>query len=88
MPITKSAIKELRKTKKRAAANRAYLKKIKEAIKGAAKAAKDKNAEEALAAARLAIKLLDKAAQRHIIHKNKTARKKSRLLKAIKKTGA
>lgn len=84
MPITKSAAKELRKAKKRAAANRAYLKKIKEAVKGAQKAAKAKNAESAQAAAKIAIKLLDKAARRHIIHKNKAARKKSRLLKAIK----
>lgn len=87
MPITKSAAKELRKTKKRAAANRAYLKKIKEALKQAQKAAKAKNTEEALAATKQAIKLLDKAAGRHIIHKNKAARKKSRLLAAIKKTG-
>lgn len=87
MPITKSAAKELRKAKKRAAANRAYLKKIKEALKAAQKAAKAKNAEGTQVAAKLAIKLLDKAAQRHIIHKNKAARKKSRLLAVIKKTG-
>lgn len=87
MPITKSAVKELRKAKKRAAANRAYLKKIKEALKRAQKAAKAKNAEEAQTAAKQAIKLLDKAASRHVIHKNKAARKKSRLLAAIKKTG-
>lgn len=88
MPITKSAAKELRKAKKRAAANRAYLKKIKEALKQAKLQAKAKNAEGALAAARQAIKLLDKAASRHVIHKNKAARKKSRLLKALIKTGA
>lgn len=86
MPTTKSAIKELRKTKKRTAINRACLKKIKEEIKKAKKSAKAKNPEAAQTAVRLAIQLLDKAAQRGTLHRNVAARKKSRLLKAIKAT--
>jgi len=39
--------------------------------------------EEAEAAAREAVSSLDKAAQKGIIHKNKAARSKSRLLKRL-----
>ncbi len=67
MPITKSAIKKLRKDKKRTAHNQ----QIKRAIKEAIKKAKAKSTPENI---RKAISLLSKAAKNKIIHKNKAAR--------------
>ncbi|XOU94140.1 MAG: 30S ribosomal protein S20 [Candidatus Kerfeldbacteria bacterium] len=85
MPIKKSAIKYLRKTKKRTSRNKAaksitkdVVKKTREIILG-----KDKNkASESL---KKAIKTLDKAAQNKRIKKNKASRLKSRLTKQVNK---
>lgn len=85
MPIKQSAVKELRKIKKRAAHNRSAKSSIKDALKKVTKALQSKNIEAARAAAIEAVKILDKAAQKNIIHKNKSARKKSRLFASIKK---
>lgn len=88
MPIKKSAIKELRKTKKRTIHNKMVKENIKIAIKKVVKALNAKDAASAQAAVIEAVKLLDKAASKDIIHANKAARKKSRLFAAIKKTTA
>ncbi len=88
MPIKKSAIKELRKTAKRTAHNRTYMKKVKEAVRDARKAVVSKKLDEAKKLAQAAVQLLDKAAQKNMIHKNKAARLKSSLFQAIKKTSA
>ena len=88
MPIKQSAIKELRKTKKRTSHNRAVKDGIRTALKKVAKALQSKDIEAARAAAVAAVKALDKAAAKRVIHPNKAARKKSRLFQAIKKTGA
>lgn len=85
MPIKASAQKELRKTVKRTARNRAYLKQVKDTVKKLNKALAAKKTDEAKDLAAKAIKLLDKAAQKHMIHKNNAARKKSRLLISISK---
>lgn len=87
MPIKASAQKELRKTKKRTVHNRAVKDNIKAAIKKVAKALHAKDMAAAQTAVTEAIKLLDKAAGRRIIHPNKASRKKSRLFAAIKKAG-
>lgn len=87
MPIKQSAIKELRKTKKRTSRNRSTKSNIKDALKKVTKALQSKNIEAARAAAQEAVKILDKAASRRIIHPNKAARKKSRVFAAIKKAG-
>lgn len=88
MPIKQSAIKELRKTKKRTSRNRSTKNNIKDALKKVTKALQSKNIEAARAAAVAAVKILDKAAQKNIIHKNKAARKKSRLFASIKQVEA
>ncbi|MAG28896.1 30S ribosomal protein S20 [bacterium] len=88
MPITKSAKKELRKSKKQALVNRIQKKNIKETIKKIHKAIDGKNAEEAQKLALDVVKLLDKAAKRRLVHKNVAARKKSRVYKAIKKASS
>ena len=88
MPIKPSAIKELRKTKKRTIHNKMVKENIKIAIKKVVKALNAKDAAAAQAAVIVAIKLLDKAASNDIIHANKAGRKKSRLLASVKKTVA
>jgi len=82
MPNKKSAMKELRKSTKRAIRNFKVNKAIKEAVKDSKKLieAKEKSAAETV---KKAIKLLDKAAAKKIIKKNAAARKKSRLVKKL-----
>ena len=82
MPNTKSAKKELRKSKKRLIHN----KKIKDNLKGLVKKsrkaieAKDKSAKDLVDKT---LKAFDKAAQKGIIKKNTKDRKKSRLYKKL-----
>lgn len=76
MPVIKSAKKKLRQDKKRTVARA----KQETSLKDAVKAAKSKPTAETV---RLATKAADKAAKKHIIHKNKAARIKSALSKLI-----
>jgi small subunit ribosomal protein S20 len=76
MPLLKNAKKKLRQDKVRAAQNR----KKKAAFKEHLKAAKTKKTKAAVSQAYSSI---DKAAKQNIIHKNKAARLKSSLAKAI-----
>lgn len=78
MANSKSAIKELRKSKKRHEHNRNILKRVKDLVKTSKKAieAKDSKAEELV---KTTLKAIDKAAQKGIIKKNTRDRKKSRL---------
>jgi len=80
MPIKKAAIKFIRQTKKRTVRNKLVKAKIKQTRLNFKKAliAGDKN--QAQDSAQTAVKLLDKAAQKGVIKKNKAARLKSRLL--------
>ncbi|MBU1499326.1 30S ribosomal protein S20 [Patescibacteria group bacterium] len=77
MPILKSAIKKLKQDKKRTAVNKVYRENLRQAVKQARK-------EKTAKAVRLAYSALDKAAKQKVIHKNKAARLKSRLMKLIK----
>lgn len=79
MPLLKNAIKKMRQDKKRTEHNKAIRSRMRTLIKGALT---DKNAES-LASAYSA---LDKAAKKHLIHKGKASRLKSRLAQAIAKT--
>lgn len=72
MPITKSAKKKLRKDKKRETENLKLKKSYKKTVKVTRKNPSKKNLTEAS-------KVIDKAAKKGIIHKNKAARIKSRL---------
>jgi small subunit ribosomal protein S20 len=83
MPIKKSAKKDLRKSKKRAAFNVSQKRNIKDTIKKIHKALDSNESDEAQTLAKKVVKLLDKAAKQHIIHKNAAARKKSRVYRAI-----
>ena len=72
MPITKSAKKKLRKDKAREVENLKLKKAYKKTVKKTRENPNKKNLTESS-------KVLDKAAKKGIIHKNKAARMKSRL---------
>lgn len=84
MANTSSAKKAVRVIAKRTERNRGIRTGIKTAIKRVVKAAPG-TAEEAL---KEAIRALDQAASKDLIHKNKAARKKSRLAKQVNKAAA
>jgi small subunit ribosomal protein S20 len=76
MANIKSQKKSIRQDEKRTARNKAYKSQMKTAIKKAKSGdAKDINA---------AVKLIDGAVTKHVIHKNKAATLKSKVMKAAK----
>jgi small subunit ribosomal protein S20 len=83
----KSQIKRNRQNVKRNERNKAVRSELKTRIKRAIGAA-EQGEENAADAARLAVKRLDKAASKGIIHKNAAARRKSRLQKRLNRAGA
>lgn len=85
MPIKKSAIKYLRKTKKRTSRNKAVKSITKDAVKKTRETILGKDKNKASESLKKAIKTLDKAAQNKRIKKNKAARLKSRLTKQVNK---
>jgi small subunit ribosomal protein S20 len=77
VPNIASAKKNMRKSRAAAVRNRAQRSALRTALKRASSAG---NAEDRLAA----VKLLDRASRKGLIHKNAAARHKSRLAKATK----
>lgn len=77
MPVTKQARKKLRKDQRREKQNLKVKEGFKKAVKNTRKSPTDKKLSEAT-------KVIDKAAKKGIIHKNKAARIKSRLSKLSK----
>ena len=84
MPIKKSAKKYMRVTSRKTERNKRVKGVFRNAIKKTREAVHHKNLEEALQWFRVAVKGLDKAAEKNIIKKNTAARKKSRLNKLVK----
>ena len=82
MANIKSQIKRNKQNEKRRVRNKAVRSELKTRTK-AATAASEQGAPEADELTRLAIKRLDKAASKGIIHKNQAARRKSRLVKHL-----
>ncbi len=85
MPITKSAKKALRQSKKRRTKNLRQLRAMRDIIKNIQKFVLGNKKEEALKLLPKAYKLIDKAAKTGLIKKNNADRKKSRLTKLINK---
>jgi small subunit ribosomal protein S20 len=83
----KSQIKRNRQNEKRHARNKAARSELKTRVKRAIIAA-EQGDENVADITKAAIKRLDKAATKGIIHKNAAARRKSRLQKRINKTSA
>jgi small subunit ribosomal protein S20 len=78
----KSQIKRNRQSEKRRVRNKAVRSELRTRTKAALTAA-EQGSDNSEAATRLAIKKLDKAASKGVIHKNQAARRKSRLVKHL-----
>ena len=80
MANIKSQIKRNLQNEKRRLRNKAVRSELKTRVKSAVTAV---GTDDQAAATRLAIKKIDKAAAKGVIHKNAAARKKSRLVKRL-----
>lgn len=83
MANLKSAIKRNRQNKKRRLRNRVFRGQARTYIRYARASMLAENLEEARVSTLKAVKALDKAAEKGIIHKNNAARRKSRLMKQL-----
>jgi len=83
MPHTPSAKKSLRQTAKRRMRNRIAKKAIRIQVKKLTEPEKDTTLDKLQVELKLAIKKLDKAAAKRVIHPNTAARKKSQLTRLI-----
>jgi small subunit ribosomal protein S20 len=85
MPHLKSAKKRMRQTLKRRDHNRAVKKALKKQLKTVFELANDKaaNADAIKKEVTAAVKKLDKAAAKRVIHPNLAARKKSQIARLI-----
>ena len=83
MPRIKSAKKRMRQAKRASATNRQQRSQLRTALKKVRAA----TGEAAKAAYHDAVKLLDRAGRKNLIHRNTASRQKSRLAKAINKAG-
>lgn len=83
MPIIKSAKKRVRQAARRTEQNKGVKSKMLTAIKTIIGLVNAGKKEEAAAKLPDAYKSVDMAAKRNIIHKNKAARDKSRIAKAV-----
>ena len=81
MANTKSAKKMIKISEKKRLRNLAVKTKVKSLFKKASEAIEEKNLEESKKVLLAAIKAADSAALKKKVHKNKVARKKSRLQK-------
>ena len=79
MPRIRSAAKRMRQARARATQNRTQRSQLRSSLKRVRTA----SGAEAQAAYEEAVKLLDRAGQKNIIHKNAAARQKSRLAKLV-----
>ena len=79
MPVTKTAKRALRGSKRKTQVNLDLIKKLEKAIRSAKKS-------KGLEKIKAAISLADRAAKKKTIHKNKAARIKSALTKLLPKT--
>ncbi|TWU45624.1 30S ribosomal protein S20 [Novipirellula aureliae] len=87
MPNTQSAKKRLRQSEKLRLRNRATRSNMRSTLRNVREAVKEGDTDKMQAAFRLAVKKLDKAASKNIIHRNAAARTKSRLSKLVKAAG-
>jgi len=81
----KSAIKRNRQNEKRRVQNRIVRGSTRTQVKKAKEAIGEENKDTALLEVQEAVKKLDRAAAKGVIHKNNAARRKSRLFKQLAK---
>jgi len=84
MPITSSAKKAIRVSKRKKVLNDRRTKTMKEAVKKIEKAVKAGKKDEAVQMLSSAYAAVDKAAKRGVIKKNNASRKKARLTRLVK----
>ncbi|MCA8988415.1 MAG: 30S ribosomal protein S20 [Planctomycetaceae bacterium] len=84
MPNTNNAKKALRQSHKKRLVNRSQRSALRTAIKKVRTLVAEGKQEDAKTAFRFAVKRLDQAAAKHLIHRNTASRTKSRLSKLIK----
>jgi len=80
---TASAKKRIRQNAKRHIRNRIYRSQARTQVKRARIALETNDAESAIEAVRLAVRTLDQAASKGVIHRKNAARRKSRLMKRL-----
>lgn len=85
MPNIKSVMKDVKKSRERHERNVAVKSKIKTFVKKARSVIEAGDAQAAQQAVTAAASVIDKAAEKGIIHKNAAARRKSRLMRAANK---
>jgi len=85
---TPQAKKRARQSEKHRQHNASLRSTVRTYIKRVVKAVNEKNLQEAETAYKTAVPIIDKMASKGIIHKNKAARHKSRLLGHIRKLAA
>lgn len=88
MPNHKSAVKRMRQNEKRREHNRTYITRSRNFVKAAREAIASGDSSVAETKVRDAIRDLDKAASRGIIHKRNAARRKSRLMQQLAELSA
>jgi len=88
LPNIKSVMKDVKKSRERHARNVATKSKIKTFVKKAKATFAEGDAEANIKAIAAAESVIDKAAEKGIIHKNAAARRKSRLMRAANKAQA
>lgn len=79
----KSALKRIRQNEKRRVANRVYRNRARTLVKAARAEIEGGDVSAAIEATRSAVRDLDKAASKGIIHPRNAARRKSRLMKQL-----
>lgn len=79
----KSAIKRIRTSERRRVRNRVYISRARTEVKAARVEIENNDLPASREAVLRAIRTLDKAAEKGIIHKNNAARRKSRLMKRL-----
>ncbi len=86
MANTRSAMKQIRSSARKRERNQVFRSRARTYINKARRLIAEGKIEEARKEAQLAIVTLDKAAEKGIIHKNKAARCKSRLMKRFNRS--
>jgi small subunit ribosomal protein S20 len=80
---TKSALKRLRQSARLHEANKSRISEARGAVRKARELVAEGKGEEAAAAVREASSVLDRAAQKGVIHKNNASRRKARLARML-----
>lgn len=84
MPVTKSAIKNLRKARKNTIRNKTFTARVKDQMKNLTKLVAGGKQEDAKKLAPKVVSLIDRSAKKNLIHANKAARQKSKVAQLLK----